>query len=221
MKSDFVFKEVSGNLVYVGDFEGLYQSEADPWGQSATAGVPMDLFYRHSRERLASIIELVAPTQKLEILEVGCGHGHSTQDLADRLSMANVIGMDVSHTAITEAKRRYPNLDFMHGDIREQSSTNSTKYDVVVLHQMLWYVLNDLPLVLQEARSLLRAKDDSVCLVSQAFPREQRYGKNVFDGYEGAVKYFKSIPGVHLVHSAYSDFANLPHIDCHFALKFQ
>jgi SAM-dependent methyltransferase len=221
MKNEFVFKEVSGDLVYVGDFDGLYKSEADPWGQSASSDAPMDLFYRRSREMVASIIESIVPTKNIKILEVGCGHGHSTRDLAARLPMSTVIGMDISHRAISEARNLYPSFDFLQGDIRALSAENLAGYDVVVLHQMLWYVLNDLPLVLQNSRHLLRPTDSAVCLVTQAFPREQRYGKNVLDGYEGAIKYFKSIPGVHLVHSAYSDLANLPHIDCHFALNFQ
>lgn len=221
MKNGFVFKEVAGDLVYVGDFEGLYQSEADPWGQSAAVGTPMDLFYRRSREMVASIIESFVPENKLQVLEIGCGHGHSTRDLAARLPLTKVSGMDISYTAIAEAKKLYPSIDFIQGDIRLPNTVKLGEYDVVVLNQMLWYVLIDLQLVLRNTRRLLRTDETSVCLISQAFPREQRYGKNVMDGYEGAIRYFKMAPKVHLIHSSYSDIANLPHIDCHFALRLQ
>lgn len=220
MSNNFVFKEESGHLVYVGDFEGLYQSESDPWGQSASSGSAMDAFYKQSRGAVAHIIGTAFPHTNISILEVGCGLGHSTAYLSGCIENSTLTGMDISSTAILAAQKLHPSLHFVQGDIRQQSVFEA-HYDVVLLHQMLWYVLDDLPQVLHHARQALKPQPSSICLISQAFPREQRYGKDVLNGYEGAIQYFKNQSGIHLLHSTYSDQPSLPHIDCHFVLHFQ
>lgn len=221
MKNEFVFKESNGALVYVGDFEGLYQNETDPWGQSATADTPMDHYYKHSRQTLATLIQGIAPAGEFKVLEVGCGHGHSTQDLATRLPRAQITGMDISHTAVEGAQKLFPTMAFVQGDIRAAQTQHLKAFDLVVLHQMLWYVLDDIEAVVANTHHLLRDHDAAACIITQAFPREQRFGKAVMDGFEGAVKCFKAMPGVRLSQALYSDWEHLPHMDCHFLVQFR
>jgi 2-polyprenyl-3-methyl-5-hydroxy-6-metoxy-1,4-benzoquinol methylase len=219
MSNQFVFKEESGNLLFIGDFEGLYKKESDPWGQSAATGSSMDSFYRKSRDSIVHIVHnLFDNNKKICILEIGCGLGHSTAYLSEGIQCATFTGIDISETAINEARKLYPNNLFIQGDIRETPKTNSL-YDVVLLNQMLWYVLNDLDKVLRHARQHLNHQEASVIIISQAFPRVQRYGKKILNGYEGAVEYFKSQSEFNLIHTRYDDRVDLPHIDCHFILQ--
>ena len=133
---------------------------------------------------------------------------------------ATITGMDISSKAIADAKKLYPDIRFFNCDIRTLGNEILDKYNVVLLHQMLWYVLDDLELVLENCRNATCLNKPSIFLISQAFPREQRFGRNLFTGYEGAITYFKCLPNVRMVHSVYSDFSSFPHIDCHFALEF-
>jgi hypothetical protein len=108
----------------------------------------------------------------------------------------------------------------LQGDVREPLKLNNL-YDIVLLHQMLWYVVDDLEKVIHHARQQLTPQPSSIVIISQAFPRAQRFGKEVLNGYEGAVEYFKSQPGFNLIHTRYDDSKALPHIDCHFVIQYK
>jgi trans-aconitate 2-methyltransferase len=60
------------------------------------------------------LIELLAPVSGERILDLGCGTGHLTKRIAD--TGANVIGLDISESMIDEARRNYPELEFVKGD---------------------------------------------------------------------------------------------------------
>lgn len=56
------------------------------------------------------VIELLAPKPGERILDLGCGTGHLTNQIAQAGS--EVVGIDRSTTMIDEARRLYPNLRF-------------------------------------------------------------------------------------------------------------
>jgi trans-aconitate methyltransferase len=56
------------------------------------------------------VIELLAPLQGERILDLGCGTGHLTNQIAR--AGAEVIGIDKSTTMIAEARKLYPQLRF-------------------------------------------------------------------------------------------------------------
>jgi len=62
----------------------------------------------------AGLIDLLAPEPGELILDLGCGSGELTQQLADR--GAEVIGLDASAEMIAKADAQFPTLDFRVGD---------------------------------------------------------------------------------------------------------
>lgn len=60
------------------------------------------------------LIELLAPRPGERILDLGCGTGHLTSQLA--LAGASVVGLDHSPAMIEQARRNYPDLQFVLGD---------------------------------------------------------------------------------------------------------
>jgi trans-aconitate 2-methyltransferase len=64
----------------------------------------------------ASLIELLAPRPGERILDLGCGTGHLTNEIARR--GAQVVGMDHSPDMIAQAKSHYPDLTFVQADAR-------------------------------------------------------------------------------------------------------
>lgn len=66
--------------------------------------------WKHGR----GVVELLAPRPGERILDLGCGTGHLTNQIAD--TGAEVIGMDRSQPMIEEARRLYPNLRFEIAD---------------------------------------------------------------------------------------------------------
>lgn len=62
----------------------------------------------------ADVLALLAPQVGERILDLGCGTGHLTAQIAK--SGAHVKGIDNSEEMIREARRNYPGLDFMLAD---------------------------------------------------------------------------------------------------------
>jgi len=60
------------------------------------------------------LIELLAPQRGERILDLGCGTGHLTNQIA--LPGAAVTGLDISQAMIEQARQNYPDLEFVPGD---------------------------------------------------------------------------------------------------------
>jgi trans-aconitate methyltransferase len=66
--------------------------------------------WKHGR----GVVELLAPQPGERILDLGCGTGHLTNQIA--VAGADVVGVDKSESMIEEARRLYPNLRFEIAD---------------------------------------------------------------------------------------------------------
>lgn len=60
------------------------------------------------------LLELLAPQSGERILDLGCGTGHLTTQIA--ASGAEVIGLDRAPTMIAQARKNYPHLSFVIAD---------------------------------------------------------------------------------------------------------
>ena len=83
-----------------------------------------------------SLIELLAPQPEETILDLGCGTGHLTAQLA--AAGAVVLGIDSSTEMIEEARRSYPDLRFEIGDARHL--TFDQQFDAVFSNAVLHWI---------------------------------------------------------------------------------
>jgi trans-aconitate 2-methyltransferase len=60
------------------------------------------------------LIELLSPRMGERILDLGCGTGHLTHRIG--VSGARVTGFDISQNMIEQARKNYPELEFVKGD---------------------------------------------------------------------------------------------------------
>jgi ubiquinone/menaquinone biosynthesis C-methylase UbiE len=94
-----------------------------------------------------------------DLLDVGCGPGTITTDLASRVAPGRTIGIDLSPSVIAVARRRQQesgltNVLFEEGDVYRLSFDDSS-FDVVYAHQVLQH-LSDPVAALSEMRRVLR-----------------------------------------------------------------
>lgn len=209
-----IFRELGGSLEFVGDFDGLYRSEADPWGQSGARG-PMASYYAASRNRLASALAGHLRGNG-ERLEVGCGHGHVLAQINNAVRGGRWHGLDVSLEAIEQARSHYPAFEFHVGDIASPFTPPTLglgRFDAVILSQVLWYVLEAIDDTVCHCKAILRP--GGILVVSQAFLRgPQRYGADIADGFHGALRLFcERFPELRLIEAQFDDSHTHQHHD--------
>lgn len=95
----------------------------------------------------------------LSILDIGCGPGNITAELASRVGDGKVIGIDLSKEVIAAAQRDHEsptqgNLSFKAGDVYGLDFSDG-EFDVVYAHQVLQH-LGDPVAALVEMRRVLR-----------------------------------------------------------------
>lgn len=92
------------------------------------------------------------------ILDIGCGPGNITVDLARVVTQGRVVGIDASADVIARARTDTPadvqNVEFETGDVYELGFPDSS-FDVVHAHQVLQH-LTDPVRALREMRRVLR-----------------------------------------------------------------
>ncbi|MDO8674953.1 MAG: class I SAM-dependent methyltransferase [Candidatus Omnitrophota bacterium] len=190
VSKEYVFKKVKGDqLAFVGDFDVFYKNEDDPWGQKGS-DVRLNEYYQYSRRNLLETLRTFTSSKtKVGILEVGCGLGYVADFLNKGLAgaQAAVTGMDISQTAVAKAKKVFPHLNFVAADIGEVDLKHKASYDVIIMSQILWYVLEKLPQIFRNFKRLIKPSGHVVFV--NAFLREQKYGRNIVDGFDGLVRY--------------------------------
>ena len=125
---------------------------AHPWN-------PAD-YARHSQgqERWAKeLFTLLAPKPDESILDVGCGDGRNTAELARLVSQGRVVGVDRSPEMVAYATEhfspaQFPNLIFLGADA--SALPFHAEFEAVFSNAVLHWVLNHKPVLAGFARSL-------------------------------------------------------------------
>ncbi|TBL75117.1 class I SAM-dependent methyltransferase [Paenibacillus thalictri] len=82
------------------------------------------------------VVELLNPQKGETILDLGCGTGHLTKEIADL--GAQVIGMDYSQPMIESASKQYPEIRFFVGDAEQ--FTVEERFDAVFSNAALHWM---------------------------------------------------------------------------------
>lgn len=111
-------------------------------------------------------------TEKAKIVEVGCGFGYLTYAL--RKSNFNVIGIDISEKAISKANEKFGNF-YKCANIYDMAGSNSEKYDVVILTEVIEHIENPNSFMYALKRML-----NTNGIIILTTPNKSAYSKNSF-----------------------------------------
>lgn len=111
----------------------------------------------------------------LDLLDVGCGPGTITVDLAGRVAPGRVIGVDVAADAIAAAQKLGADIEFRIDDAYGLAADDAS-FDIVHAHQVLQH-LTDPVAALREWKRVLRpggivAARDSIYSSKNWFPKD-------------------------------------------------
>ncbi len=107
---------------------------------------------RHSFvwKKAADLIDLLEPQPGERILDLGCGTGHLTSQIAER--SIEVIGLDASASMIAQARQNYPKLKFVLADAR--TFEFGSGFDAVFSNATLHWISEPAPVLASVARAL-------------------------------------------------------------------
>ena len=179
---DYVIKD--GKLV--GEFEQMYQDHESPWNQ-----VNEEQYQSDKAVTINKVLNIHATRDKpINVLELGCGLGYFTDRIRSSLPKdCNVMGIDVSSTAISTAKRLFPDCKFKTADILDFDVYRKFKPDIILMPQITWYVLEKLKSFLD----FLKSEFIDTILIHNliVYPKGiQKYGKEYFTNIDEILKFF-------------------------------
>jgi ubiquinone/menaquinone biosynthesis C-methylase UbiE len=109
------------------DMSAFTRLERDGWQQQAPTYD--DRAGRLTKEADKELVDVVAPRPGMRLLDVCCGPGYGAGMAAARGSSA--CGIDIAPAMIDEAKRRFPKVEFHHGDA-ESLEFPDASFDAVI-----------------------------------------------------------------------------------------
>tara|TARA_B100001964_G_C14100053_1_gene538871 strand:+ start:261 stop:1040 length:780 start_codon:yes stop_codon:yes gene_type:complete len=82
-------------------------------------------------------VEHVNPSER--VLDVGCGNGALTYDIAKKVASGEVLGIDLNSENIAIADEKYScqNVSYMIGDVLADGTLPTNHFDVVILSNVL------------------------------------------------------------------------------------
>lgn len=140
--------------------------------------------WRTAQNSAGYLLGYLKPGQTL--LDVGCGPGTVTLDLADRVSPGWVTGIDREASVIDQAeglrnRRGTTNVSFLTGDVYRMGIADAS-FDVVHAHQLLQHLTNPIAALKEMYRVLrphgivaVRDGDYGTFAVAPADPRLDRW----------------------------------------------
>jgi len=173
---DYVIK--NGKLI--ADFENMYKNCSNPWPEDER-----DMDNNCASVRLKQLIKEYGCSK---ILSLGSGKGNHLHWLAKDLYRAEVTGVDISETAAVQSRSLFPEINVIVKPILSYLQDTTEKFDVIIIRECIWYILDDL----EEIFSILRSKYPSTYLaIELSFYSDQKYGLQSFYGIDDFINKYQ------------------------------
>jgi 2-polyprenyl-3-methyl-5-hydroxy-6-metoxy-1,4-benzoquinol methylase len=110
-----------------------------------------------SNERINQAIFAAIPTNCQRIIDLGCGDGVATAELAKAFPQAYIEALDPAHKAIEMATQRFPHITFRVANILDLPSQPTTLFDVALIRGVIHHLPdNSQQLAIQNAQAIAK-----------------------------------------------------------------
>lgn len=116
-------------------------------------GIRKNLFQKLWHTRKWAVVKEMIQEVSSRVLDIGCADGWLTTRMAQVLSEAGVIGLDVSPKMINHARKEHPEVDFICADAHEIPFLDGS-FDLVICTETLEHVVDPLRVLLEIRRCL-------------------------------------------------------------------
>lgn len=82
------------------------------------------------------------PAGQLRVADIGCGTGLHVELFAQQ-GVRSIVGYDKSAAMIAEAKRRYPEREFIQGDATVATMAAASQFDLMSMYYFMLYMVPD------------------------------------------------------------------------------
>lgn len=133
------------------------------------------------------MLEKKAPYET--ILDVGCGLGYLSRQMKN-LCSGIIDAFDVSPEAIRRAQQIHPGINFYVDDLLREDFRPKRTYDLVAVHEILWYVCHEMGRVVRNLDTCL--KPGGYLYIGQFFPPLHRpfVGKEIIPDPNALIAFF-------------------------------
>jgi SAM-dependent methyltransferase len=94
-----------------------------------------------NRRMTDATLQHIAPTAK-RVLDAGCGDGTYANDIKRQRPSLEIVGFDPASEAVRVARSRYPDIEFVVGDVLRSETFPEGKFDLIILRGVLHHVLD-------------------------------------------------------------------------------
>jgi len=114
-------------------FDALYWKNPDPWACATS---------RYERDKRAATLAALGDREYRSALEIGCGAGLLTRELARRCG--RLVALDVSEVALDEARNRCSGVGGVTFERREvPAGWPHGRFDLLILSEVLYFLTRD------------------------------------------------------------------------------
>lgn len=125
-------------------------------------GIEKNFFQKFWHEKRYQVISNIFLTvidgkyDQMKILDLGCNAGYFS-DRIQKLTGAEIYGIDISEDTIKYAKGKYPSVQFCTGDISKSLPYSNNQFNIILSFDVLEHII-DLDLLLHSIKRVLKNK---------------------------------------------------------------
>jgi SAM-dependent methyltransferase len=185
------------------DFEKFYDHQPDyiAFRNDPSKRVEYEITVDWKARQLEKAVAGSGPFKN--ILEVGCAMGILLNNLANRLSIPERSGLDISSANINVAKELYPDVNFIQGIIDDHAnaitqSLRISRFDLVLLSDIVEHIPDDLKFM-KDVRGISTFVVLNLPLEKSFRTRNRKYGETDPSGH---LRSYNEKDAIELIHSA-------------------